>query len=113
LVIFANSKVNCSFLFNLIEWKFCFVNMNVVMGQKNIAKTPISWGQTSVVVWPSFPSRGFTHDKMRWRLLFTIGLILGPMEILLIVHVTQGPHHGCRHIFHMYFTGWRNLYGPN
>jgi hypothetical protein len=28
--------------FDLIEWKFCFIDMNVVMAQKNIAKTPIT-----------------------------------------------------------------------
>jgi hypothetical protein len=27
--------------------------------------------------------------------------------------MTQGPHHGCQHMLHMYFTSWRSLYGPN
>jgi hypothetical protein len=44
--------------FDLIEWKLCFVSMNVVMGQKTIVKIPTTWGQLSVVVWPTFPSRG-------------------------------------------------------
>jgi hypothetical protein len=42
--------------FDLSEWKLCFVSMNVVMGWKTIAKTPSTWGQTSAIAWPTFPS---------------------------------------------------------
>jgi hypothetical protein len=50
--------------FDLIEWQLCFVNMNVVMGRKTTSKTPTTWGQSSTVVWPTFPSKGLTHDQM-------------------------------------------------
>ncbi len=99
--------------FDLNEWKFCFVSMNVVVGRKTIIKTLTTWGQSSVIVWPTFPSRGFKHGQMWWKSFFTIGLIFEPMEIMLTVHVTQGPHHKCWHMLHVYFTSWKNLYGPN
>ncbi len=67
--------------FDLIKWKLCFIGMNVVMGWKTIAKTLTTWGQSSMVFWPTFPSKGFTHGQMWWKSLFTIRLILGPMEI--------------------------------
>jgi hypothetical protein len=75
--------------FYLIEWKLCFVGMNVVMGQKTIVKTPTTWSQSSTVIWPTFPSRGFTHDQMCWKSFFTIKLTFEPMKILFMVHVTK------------------------
>jgi hypothetical protein len=43
--------------FDLIKSKLCFVGMNVVMGWKTITKTPTTWSQLNVVVWPNFPSK--------------------------------------------------------
>jgi hypothetical protein len=90
--------------FDLIEWKLCFIGMNVVMGWKTIVKTLTTLSQSNAVVWPTFPLRDFTHGHMKWKSLFTIGPIFGPIVILLMVHVTQGSHHGCQHMFHVYFT---------
>jgi hypothetical protein len=61
----------------------------------------------------TFPSRGFAHGQMWWKPLFTIGLIFLPMEILLTMHVAQGPHHKCRHMLHVCLTSCKSLYGPN
>ncbi len=98
---------------DLIECKLCFVGMNVVMGLKTTAKTPTTWGKSNTVVCPIFPSKGYTHSQMWWKSFFTISFILEPMEILFMVHVTQGPHHKCWHMFHMCLTSWKSLYGPN
>jgi len=49
--------------FDFIQWKLCFVGMNVVMGQRTIMKTPTTWGQSSVVIWPTFSSRRLTHGQ--------------------------------------------------
>jgi hypothetical protein len=45
--------------FDLIQWKLCFVNMNMVMGQRIAIKTPTTWGQSNMVVWPNFPIKRF------------------------------------------------------
>jgi hypothetical protein len=42
----------------------------LVMGQKTTVKTPTTWGQSSIVIWPTFPSRGFTHGQMWWKSIF-------------------------------------------
>jgi hypothetical protein len=39
LVIFASLGLVALMSFDLIEWKLCFVGMNVVMGQKITTKT--------------------------------------------------------------------------
>ncbi len=44
---------------DLIKWKLCFIGMNVVMGQKTIMKTPTTWGQSSMIVWPTFSIKRF------------------------------------------------------
>jgi hypothetical protein len=75
--------------------------MNVVMGQKATTKTPTTSGQSSAFVWPTFPSKGFTHDHMWWKSFFTIGFILEPMEIMLTMHVILGS------------TSWMSAYAPH
>ncbi len=70
------------------------------MGRKTTMKTPTTQGLSSMVVWPTFPSKGFTQGQMWWKSFFTIKLTLNPMEILLTVHVTWGPYHGCLHLLH-------------
>jgi hypothetical protein len=79
--------------FDLIKWKLCFVSMNVVMVWRTVTKTPTTWNQLNALFGPIFPSKDFTHGQMWWKSLFTIGPTLKPMEILLTMHVTWGPHH--------------------
>ncbi len=86
---------------NLIKWKLCFIGMNVVVGHKTTTKTPTTWGQSNMVVEPTFTSKGLTHGQMWWKSFFTIGLTLEPMEILLAMHVTWGPHFKCQHMLHV------------
>jgi acid phosphatase class B len=49
--------------FDFIQWKLCFIGMNVVMDRRTIMKTPTTWSWSNVVVWPTFSSRGFTHGQ--------------------------------------------------
>jgi hypothetical protein len=88
------------------------VGMNVVTGQRTTTKTLATWGLSNMVVWSIFPSKGFTHGQMWWKSFFTIKLTLEPMEILFKVHVTQGQHHGCQHMFHTCLTSWNFYMDP-
>jgi hypothetical protein len=49
---------------------------------------------------------------MWWKSFFTIKLIVDSMEILLMVHVTQGPYHGCLHMLHACLTSWNFYMDP-
>jgi hypothetical protein len=100
--------------FDSIQWNFFFVGMNVVMGWKTTAKTPTTWGQSNIVAWPTFLSKGFyTQPKCGGNIFLPSNSYSNQWDL---VHGTRdlgGSHHECWRMFHTCFTSQNILYGPN
>jgi hypothetical protein len=97
---FLQVTINCFYVFwfDLMEVMFCQYECG--HEPKHTTKMPTTWGQSIMIVWPTFPSIGFTLGLMWWKSPFTIRFTFESIGILLMVHVTQGPHHTCQCMFH-------------
>jgi hypothetical protein len=111
LIIFASSNSFCVFWFDWMETMFCRYECGY--GPKDHREDPNHMKSIKRGCMTHFSIKRLYTCQDVVEIIFYHQIHTRPMGILLIVHVTQGPHHRCRHMLHTCLRSWRSLYGPN